>query len=109
MKSNTAKKRVPSNNRSSLHAAGRQPLDNALVREMREAYRVLNIEKERERIRASRNRTPTQAFDAFLELWEFGRQFVERDVWAQKDKVESCDRYYKRLKKIEAGRRSRAG
>ena len=109
MKAKLTKKRVASQVRKNSLPASAPAIDKERFHEMREAYRQSGVEKERERIRASRNRTPTQAFQSFLELWKFGHQFAERDTWSAKEKVASFERYYDRMKKFEAGRRARAG
>jgi hypothetical protein len=82
--------------------------DKKQLIEMLEAYRRINIEKERERLRRSRERTPTEAFEAFLDLWEFGRDFASHNPRQRQEKIASMLRYYERIKQFEAWRRERA-
>lgn len=87
------------------------PINRALLREHLEAYKVSNLEKERERIKKVRQRTPEQAFQTFLDLWEFGQRFGGKDTFPAKEKVESINRYYANYckymeRRIELGKES---
>lgn len=84
------------------------PVNKTLLGEMIEAYRARNIEKERERARIARERTPTQAFETFSGLWEFGRKFASHHPYQRQEKIASMQLYYERIKEFEAWRRSRA-
>ncbi len=83
-------------------------IDKVALREMLEAYKLINLEDEKASLRVARERTPTQAFEAFLDLWRFGQGFASHNPQQRQEKVESMLRYYERIKKFEAWRRARA-
>lgn len=99
-KRNRTKRKTPISHKAT-------PIDKALLREQLEAYRISNLEKERERIKQVRERTPQQAFEAFLDLWDFGNKYGGKDTWSEKDKLAGIDRYYERVRKLESRRRVR--
>ena len=85
-----------------------KPIDKRLLREQLEAYKISNFEKERERIKQVRKRTPQEAFEVFLDLWNFAQRFGGKDTWSERDKAAGIERYYERVKKLESWRRSHA-
>ncbi|MBI4673486.1 MAG: hypothetical protein HY741_17675 [Chloroflexi bacterium] len=83
-------------------------IDKQALREMLDAYKRINLAEAREGLRIANERTPTEAFEAFLDLWRFGQGFASHDPRQRQEKVESMLRYYDRIKQFEAWRRARA-
>lgn len=83
-------------------------IDKKALREMLEAYKEWNVEKERIRIEKESHRTPTQALEAYLDLWQFGEFLGSSHRYARQEKIESMLRYYEQIKRFEAWRRARA-
>jgi hypothetical protein len=84
-------------------------IDKKALREMLDAYKQVNIADEKARIRIARERTPSEAFAAFLDLWEFGKKYASHNPRQRQEKVKSMLQYYERIKGFEKWRRSRAG
>jgi len=64
-------------------------IDKKALREMLEAYKEWNVEKERIRIEKESHRTPTQALKAYLELWQFGEFLSSPHPYSRQEKIES--------------------
>ena len=84
------------------------PLNPKLIRETQEAYRQWNEAELRDRLRVAPNRPPNQAWQQFLDLWEFAWQAnLKASENQQRQKVVDLEQYYQRILKFEAWRKHR--
>lgn len=84
------------------------PIDKELYRQARRWYQEWNRAEAIARARNAMNLTPQQRWDQFVDLWEFGWQMRRpTSGWARQEKLETLDRYYKRVQALESWRRTR--
>jgi hypothetical protein len=84
------------------------PIDKALYRQAQEWYHQWNEAERKARWEEAGMLSPQEAWEQYVDLWEFGRQTkVQPSQHQIRQKVESLERYYDRLAKLEAWRRSR--
>lgn len=83
-------------------------IDAKLYRAALEEYRQWNEADLRARIRNAPDRDPDTGLREFHELWELARSMGVKPSRNQRQyKLEALDRYYERVKKLEAWRQVR--
>ncbi len=83
-------------------------IDKALYRQAQEWYRQWNDAERKARWEAAGKLTPQEAWEQYVDLWEFGwRTNVQPSQHQIVQKVEALERYYDRVVKLEAWRSSR--
>jgi hypothetical protein len=84
------------------------PIDKALYRQAREWYRQWNAAEQKARWDEAGILSPQEAWEQYVNLWEFGwRMNVQPSQHQIRQKLEALERYYERVAKLEAWRRSR--
>jgi len=84
------------------------PLDPKLIREAQAAYRQWNEAKLRARFHAAQSRPPSEAWQQFLDLWEFAWQAnLKASENQQRQKAAELEQYYNRILRFEAWRKQR--
>jgi hypothetical protein len=84
-------------------------IDKQLYHNAYEQYRQWNLLKEDEQIRTARQRSPLESWQQYVALLEFCWQLSpHQNDWERKQKLESIDRYYARVRQMEAWRKARA-
>jgi hypothetical protein len=84
-------------------------IDKELYKQAQEYYRQWNEEKAEARVAATADWTPAELWQQYKALWHSGwRLCPEPHEWAWREKAESLDLYYERIRKLEAWRRERA-
>lgn len=80
-------------------------IDKALYRQAQEWYRQWNVAERKARWEEAGKVSPQEAWEQYVDLWEFGWQTNARPSQYQiQQKVESLERYYERVAKLEAWR-----
>ena len=82
-------------------------IDKTLYRQAQEWYRQWNEAERKARWEAAGKISPQEAWEQYVDLWEFGWRFNAQPSQHQiQQKVESLERYYERIVKLEDWRRS---
>jgi hypothetical protein len=85
-------------------------LDKELYRQAYQQYREWNEAELRERVRAAGQRDPQEGWRQFLDLWTFYRQMrLQQSEWQGRERLAALNRYYERVQKLEARRRTAGG
>ena len=85
-------------------------IDKALYRQAQEWYRQWNEAERKARWDEAGKLSPQEAWGQYVDLWEFGwRTNVQPNQYQIRQKIEALERYYDRVAKLEAWRRSRGG
>jgi hypothetical protein len=83
-------------------------IDKDLYRQAQEWYRQWNVAERKARWEEAGKRSPQEAWEQYVDLWEFGwRTNVQPSQYHIRQKIESLERYYECVAKLEAWRRSR--
>ncbi len=84
------------------------PIDKKLYREAMEYYRQWNEAEKSERLCHGRKLTSVELWQQYVTLTEFlWKSCPLPSPYQQKQKIEALNRYYSRIKKLEAWRSSR--
>jgi len=84
------------------------PLDPKIIREVQAVYRQWNEDELRERLLVAPTRPSGEAWQQFLDLWEFAWQAnLNASENQQRQKAADLNRYYERVLKFEAWRKRR--
>ncbi len=80
-------------------------IDKDLYRQAREWYRQMNDAELTERVRNAGKLSSQENYQLFVDLWEFAKKSkMPVGQWQIQEKIDSLERYYSRLKKMEAWR-----
>ncbi len=83
-------------------------IDKALYRQAQEWYHQSNLAEQKERWESAGKLSSLEAWKQYVDLWEFGwRTHVQPSQHQIQQKLEALERYYERVAKLEAWRRSR--
>jgi hypothetical protein len=82
-------------------------IDKALYRQAQEWFRQSNLAEQKARWESAGKISSQEAWKQYVALWEFGWQTnVQPSQHQIQQKVEALERYYERVAKLEAWRRS---
>ena len=82
-------------------------IDKALYRQAQEWFRQWTEAERKVRWEEAGKLTPKEAWEQFVDLWEFGwRTNAQPSQHQIQKKIEALERYYARVAKLEAWRRS---
>lgn len=83
-------------------------IDKTLYRQAQEWYRQANEAERKARWDEAGKLSPQAAWQQYVDLWEFGwKTNAQPNQHQLRQKIESQERYYERVVKLEAWRRSR--
>jgi hypothetical protein len=83
------------------------PIDKDLYRKALEFYRQWNKAELSHRIRTAGQLTPEEGWQQYVALVEFCWELCpQQSEWQQKQKIEDINRYYVRVKRLEAWRKA---
>jgi hypothetical protein len=83
-------------------------IDKVMYQQAREWYRQMNEAERKAHWEEAGKLSSQEAWKQYVDLWEFGwRTNVQPSQHQVQQKVESLERYYDRLAKLEAWRRLR--
>jgi hypothetical protein len=84
-------------------------IDKALYRQAQEWYSQWNVAERKARWEEAGMISPQEAWEQYVDLWEFGWRINAQPSQRQmRQKMESLERYYERVAKLEAWRSTRA-